>query len=60
MEVKRNGSQPSGKGPDEYFTGNVRIDPLFEAPDQRTRVGRASRSSPARARHGIPIRSGRT
>lgn len=33
MEIKRNGSQPSAKGPDEYFTGTVRIDPLFEAPD---------------------------
>jgi quercetin dioxygenase-like cupin family protein len=33
MNVKRNGSQPSGKGPDEYFTGTVRIDPLFESPD---------------------------
>lgn len=33
MDIKRNGSQPSGKGPSEYFTGTVRIDPLFEAPD---------------------------
>ena len=33
MDVKRNGSQPSGKGPADFFTGNVRIDPLFEAPD---------------------------
>src|SRR5205085_5804765 len=33
MDIKRNGSQPSAKGPDEYFTGTVRIDPLFEAPD---------------------------
>ena len=33
MEIKRNGSQHSGKGPEEYFTGSVRIDPLFEAPD---------------------------
>jgi quercetin dioxygenase-like cupin family protein len=33
MEIKRNGSQPSAKGPQEYFTGAVRIDPLFEAPD---------------------------
>ena len=32
MELKRNGSQPSSKGPNEYFTGNVRVDPLFEAP----------------------------
>jgi quercetin dioxygenase-like cupin family protein len=31
MEIKRSGSQPSGKGPAEYFTGTVRIDPLFEA-----------------------------
>jgi hypothetical protein len=28
MELKRSGSQPSGKGPEEYFTGNVRIDPM--------------------------------
>ena len=28
MEIKRSGSQPSGKGPADYFTGAVRIDPL--------------------------------
>lgn len=33
MDIKRNGTQPSGKGPEEYFTGAVRIDPLFQAPD---------------------------
>ncbi len=33
MELKRNGTQPSSKGPAQYFTGSVRIDPLFEAPD---------------------------
>lgn len=33
MEIKRIGSQPSGKGPAEYFTGTVRIDPLFSPPD---------------------------
>ncbi|MBO1072998.1 (R)-mandelonitrile lyase [Roseomonas marmotae] len=33
MEIKRVGSRPSGWGPAEYFTGAVRIDPLFEAPD---------------------------
>ncbi len=33
MVLNRNGSRPSGKGPEEYFTGNVRVDPLFEAPD---------------------------
>ena len=33
MDIKRNGTQPSGKGPEEYFSGAVRIDPLFQAPD---------------------------
>ena len=32
MEIKRSGSQPSAKGPAEWFTGTVRIDPLFDAP----------------------------
>jgi quercetin dioxygenase-like cupin family protein len=32
MEIKQNGSRPSGKGPAEWFTGTVRIDPLFSAP----------------------------
>jgi len=31
MDIKRNGSQPSGKGPAEWFTGMVRIDPLLQA-----------------------------
>ena len=31
MDIKRSGSQPSGKGLAEYFTGNVRIDPLHQA-----------------------------
>lgn len=30
MDIKRNGSQPSSKGPAEWFTGAVRIDPLFQ------------------------------
>jgi len=30
MEIRRSGSQPSAKGPDNYFTGTVRIDPLFD------------------------------
>jgi quercetin dioxygenase-like cupin family protein len=33
MEIKRSGSQPSRKAPPEYFTGAVRMDPLFQAPD---------------------------
>ena len=45
MEIKRNGSQPSGKGPADWFTGTVRIDPLFEAKTRRVWVGPASRLS---------------
>jgi quercetin dioxygenase-like cupin family protein len=41
MDIKRSGSQPSAKGLDEYFTGTVRIDPLFEVHDP----ARASASS---------------
>jgi quercetin dioxygenase-like cupin family protein len=33
MEIKRSGSQPSGKGSSDHFTGAVRFDPLFQAPD---------------------------
>jgi quercetin dioxygenase-like cupin family protein len=33
MDIARVGSQPSAKGPAEYFTGSVRIDPLFQAAD---------------------------
>jgi len=33
MEIKRNGARPSAKGPAEYFTGAVRVDPLFQAPE---------------------------
>ncbi len=33
MEIKRSGSQPSRRAPAEYFTGTVRVDPLFQAPD---------------------------
>jgi len=33
VDIKRSGSQRSGKGPDNYFTGAVRIEPLFDAPE---------------------------
>lgn len=41
MEIKRGGSQPSGKGPAEYFTGTVRIDPLFDPGDPARAFGAA-------------------
>ena len=33
MEIKRSGAEASRKGPAEWFTGTVRIDPLFQPPD---------------------------
>ena len=39
MEIKRAGSQPSGKGPAEWFTGAVRVDPLFQAADPARAAG---------------------
>lgn len=39
MEIKRSGSQPSAKGPAEYFTGTVRIDPLFQVKDPARAAG---------------------
>ena len=41
MEIKRIGTQPSGKGPAEWFTGSVRIDPLFQ-PQAPARAAGAS------------------
>jgi quercetin dioxygenase-like cupin family protein len=40
MEIKRMGTQPSQKGPEDWFTGTVRIDGLFQASDP-ARVGGA-------------------
>ncbi|MGV1838339.1 (R)-mandelonitrile lyase [Rhizobium rhizogenes] len=31
MDITRNGSTPSGKGPADWFTGTVRVDPMFAA-----------------------------
>jgi quercetin dioxygenase-like cupin family protein len=39
MNIKRNGSRPSAKGSADYFTGNVRIEPLFEAETPSRGVG---------------------
>jgi len=56
MDIKRNGTRPSGKGPADWFTGTVRIDPLFEAPAPARVFGGQRYVSRAPAPHGIPIR----
>ncbi|UIY44190.1 (R)-mandelonitrile lyase [Methylobacterium radiotolerans] len=40
MEIMRAGSRPSGKGPEDWFTGTVRVDPLFN-PTEPARAGGA-------------------
>ncbi len=39
MDIKRAGSQPSAAGPADWFTGTVRIDPLFQAEDPARSAG---------------------
>ena len=39
MDIKRAGTQPSSRPPEEYFTGTVRLEPLFTAPDPARVVG---------------------
>jgi quercetin dioxygenase-like cupin family protein len=39
MEIKKAGTQPSAKGPADWFTGTVRIDPLITAPEPARVVG---------------------
>ena len=41
MDIKRAGTQPSARGPEEWFTGTVRSDPLFQANDPARVAGAA-------------------
>src|SRR5712671_4451648 len=47
MQIKRSGSQPSAKGPGEWFTGTVRIDPLFPVTPPARAAGNAVTFEPA-------------
>ena len=39
MDIQRSGAQPSARGSADYFTGTVRVDPLFDSPDPARVVG---------------------
>ena len=56
MEIKRVSSQPSEKGPSDWFTGTVRIDPLFRAPEAALVAGASVTFEPGArtARHTHP------
>lgn len=49
MDISYNGSRPSNPGPEEYFTGTVRVDPLFNA-DEPARSSGAAVTFEPRAR----------
>jgi hypothetical protein len=55
MQLKRPGSQPSAKGPEEYFAGNVRVDMLNIAPAPSRVLAPASHSNPVPALPGTRI-----
>jgi quercetin dioxygenase-like cupin family protein len=57
MEIKRNGSRPSGKGPADWFTGDVRIDPLFQTGEPARLAGNAVTFEPGArtAWHTYPL-----
>ena len=58
MEITRSGSQSSRKGSEEWFTGTVRIDPLFQAPEPaRAGAGHGHVRAGTRALLGTRIRS---
>ena len=53
MEIQRSGSQASTKGSDEYFTGTVRIDPLFQANEPARAIGASVTFEPAARTAGL-------
>ena len=59
MDIKRAGSQASQKGPTDWFTGTVRIDPLFQANAPARAAGASVTFEPGRALLGILTRSAR-
>ena len=56
MEISRNGTRHSNKGPAEFFTGKVRVDPLFSAHDPARGSASYVTFEPG-APPGTPIRS---
>jgi quercetin dioxygenase-like cupin family protein len=59
MEIKRSGSQSSTRGPADWFTGNVRIDPLFKAAEPAHVRGASVTFEPG-ARNGVAYASARS
>ncbi len=56
MDIHRAGSRPSRRGPAEYFTGAVRLDPVIEAPDPARVRALTVTFEPGATPPGTPIR----
>ncbi|GAA0005745.1 hypothetical protein BDS110ZK4_16360 [Bradyrhizobium diazoefficiens] len=56
MQIKRSGDQPSQKGPEAWFTGQVRIDPLHTAVAPAHANVASVTFEPVPGRRGTPIR----
>jgi quercetin dioxygenase-like cupin family protein len=56
IDIKRNGSRPSAKGSSDWFTGMVRVDPLFQPVEPRTSVAQVTFEPGARTNwHTHPL-----
>ena len=55
MEIKRNGTQPSNKGPADWFTGTVRVDPLFQAREPARTSGASVTFEPGARSGGLRL-----
>jgi quercetin dioxygenase-like cupin family protein len=57
VEITRSGTRPSARGAEAWFTGGVRVDPLFEAPEPARARGASVTFEPAArtARHTHPL-----
>ena len=51
MEITRIGTQASGKGPEDWFSGTVRIDPLFTPNESRRAAAALVTFEPGAANH---------
>ena len=60
MEIERNGSRPSTKGPQDYFSGSVRVEPVFQVGDpMRLNAGSVTFEPGARTAWPDPDHHGR-
>ena len=57
MDIRKSGSQSSAKGPEQNFTGNVRIDPLMQAPEPSRNSCALVTFEPGARSHGTGTRS---